>query len=335
MNKKILRITVFPLLRRSVNLYRHLLFEGNDGKLHLPPTFSPETGNFHDCNFDLALLRWGCTKLIEICSILNIDDPLWDEWHRILKQLVDYPVDEKGYMRGSDRSAPEDHQHMSHLMMIYPLYLENIDNTEDIGLLKRSLRNFQPKTMPKMGASQSSPAAAALGLGNLALERMNDILYRQAEHEKLGKNGIYYLATPCIETSLSYNTCIQDMMLQSWGGKIRIFPALPDTWKNVAFHKFRAEGSFLVSASRKNGKTEFVRIKSLAGEPCIVKTSIEGLPAIRGSQEIKLEKITENCYKIDLQKNEEVILYPIQNKPNFIIRPLENSKNKSNYFGKS
>jgi hypothetical protein len=65
-----------------------------------------------------------------------------------------------------------------------------------------------------------------------------------AAAEKLGKNGIYYLATPCIETSFSYNTCVQDMLLQSWGNKIRVLPALPDSWKDVAFHNFRAEGAF-------------------------------------------------------------------------------------------
>jgi alpha-L-fucosidase 2 len=156
---------------------------------------------------------------------------------------------------------------------------------KDRELLERSVRYFQPVTMPKMGASQSSPAAAALGLGNLALQRMNDILYRDAENEKLGKNGIYYLATPCIETSLSYNTCVQDMLLQSWGNKIRVFPALPDEWKDVAFHDFRTEGAFLVSARRENGITTFVRIKSLAGEPCVICPAIEGIPLISGKKE--------------------------------------------------
>ncbi len=309
MDNEMLRIKIFPLLRRSINLYRHILYTGDDGKLHLPPTFSPETGNFNDCNFDLALLKWGCTKLIEICGILKIDDPLLAEWKKILDQLVEYQVDEKSYMRGRESSAPVDHQHMSHLMMIYPLYLENIDNTKDKDLLERSLKNFQPTTMPKMGASQSSPAAAALGLGNLAHQRMNDILYREAENEKLGINGIYYLATPCIETSLSYNTCVQDMLLQSWGKKIRVFPALPDSWTDVAFHNFRTEGAFLVSAGRKNGITSFVRIKSLAGEPCIVSPSIDGIPGINSRNNNKLEKIDEACYKIDIKKGEEVLLY--------------------------
>lgn len=333
MNKEMLGETIFPLLRRSINLYRHLLFTGEDGKLHLPPTFSPETGNTSDCNFDLALLKWGCTRLIEICRILEIDDPLLPEWEKIRNQLTDYPVDANGYRLGSDKPAPEDHQHMSHLMMIYPLYLENIDNSKDKDLLERSVRYFQPVTMPKMGASQSSPAAAALGLGNLALERMNDILYRDAENEKLGKNGIYYLATPCIETSLSYNTCVQDMLLQSWGSKIRVFPALPDSWKDVAFHDFRTEGAFLVSARRTNGITSFVRIKSLAGECCVICPAMDGIPRIYSKNNTKLEEIEKGCYRLDIRQGEEVILHQGEGKPGFIIEPLALESDSINHFG--
>lgn len=313
MDKEILKDPLLPLLSRSINLYRHMLFESNDGKLHLPPTFSPETGNFSDCNFDLALIRWACEKLIEICGILDIDDPLMKEWKKILDNIVDYPVDEMGYMLGKDNSAPQDHQHMSHLLMIYPLYLENIDNSDNIDLLEKSIKNFHPATaLPKMAASQSSPAAATLGLGNLAHQLMNGILYSNAENEKLGINGIYYLATPCIETSLSYNTCVQDMLLQSWGNKIRIFPALPDIWKDVVFHDFRTEGAFLVSAKREQGKTSFVKIKSLEGEPCIVSISFEGTPKIDGSKKVEIKELADGSYMIDLKKGEEVILYPVQ-----------------------
>lgn len=292
MDTEILKDPLFPLLRRSVNLYRHILYKGDDGRLHLPPTFSPELGNFNDCNFDLALLKWGCATLIEICGILKIEDPLMEEWERILDQIVDFSLDEKGYMLGKERSAPIDHQHMSHLIMIYPLYIENIDNNDNIDLLEKSVKNFRPPTaLPKMAASQSSPAAAALGLGNLAHELMNDILYSNRENEKLGINGIYYLATPCIETSLSYNTCVQDMLIQSWGNKIRIFPALPDSWDDVEFHNFRTEGAFLVSAKRTAGKIVWVKIKSLAGEACIVQLSKDG-----------------DSIKLDIKKGEEIVL---------------------------
>jgi len=340
MDKEMLRVTIFPLLRRSVNLYRHLIYTGEDGKLHLPPTFSPETGNVEDCNFDLALLKWGCMRLIEICKILKIDDPLLPEWMHIIKQLTDYPVDERGYMLGRNKTAPVDHQHMSHLLMIYPLYLENIDNNNNIELLKRSVKNFQPVSFPEMGASQGSPAAAALGLGNEALLRMNYILYGDEKHKNHSKKGItnYFEIskngiTSCIEISLSYNTCIQDMLLQSWGNKIRVFPALPDEWKDVTFHNFRAEGAFLISASRKNGLTSFVRIKSLEGEPCIICPSIDGIPDTISKNNNKIQEIEKGCYKIDLKKGEEIILYRGGSKPYFVIEPLAMEKNKINHFG--
>lgn len=333
MDKEMLREKVFPLLRRSINLYRHLLYTGDDGKLHLPPTHSPELGNFTDCSFDLALLRWGCLKLTEICNILGIDDPLLPEWEKINKDLVDYPVDENGYMIGKERTGPQDHQHMSHLMMIYPLYIENIEDSEDTALLKKSVTNYQPVYMPKMAASQSSPAAAALGMGNLALQRMNDILYREVDYEVLGKNGIYYLRTPCIETSLSYNTCVQDMLLQSWGNKIRVFPALPDSWQDVAFHNFRTEGAFLISAKRQNGKTIFVRIKSLEGAPCIINPAFDALPQLSSQRNIKIEEVEKASYRVDLKKGEEVIFYQDTDKPDFVIDPLALDPQKINHFG--
>ncbi len=42
---------------------------------------------------------------------------------------------------------------------------------------------------------------------------------------------------------------------ESEPGPIRIFPALPSTWKDVEFRDLRAEGAFLVSAKRSGGKT--------------------------------------------------------------------------------
>ena len=36
------------------------------------------------------------------------------------------------------------------------------------------------------------------------------------------------------------------MLIQSWGGKIRIFPAVPDAWKDVAYSGLRTEGAFIL-----------------------------------------------------------------------------------------
>ena len=48
---------------------------------------------------------------------------------------------------------------------------------------------------------------------------------------------MYKESGPVIETPLSAAQSIHDMLLQSWGGKIRIFPAIPATWKDIAYSR--------------------------------------------------------------------------------------------------
>jgi alpha-L-fucosidase 2 len=58
---------------------------------------------------------------------------------------------------------------------------------------------------------------------------------------------------------------IQEMLLQSYSGTIRMFPAIPAKWREASFRGLRAEGAFVVSAARKNGRTEVVQVLSEAG----------------------------------------------------------------------
>ena len=142
---------------------------------------------------------------------------------------------------------------------------------------------------------------------------------------------MYKEAGPVIETPLSGAQCIHDMLIQSWGGKIRIFPAVPDAWKDVAYSGLRTEGAFKVSASRKQGKTEFIHIKSLAGAPCVVMTDISD-PVFTGKRDFSIKSSDNGTYQIDLKKGEEIIIYPKGASPDFSISPI--SHMSQNYFGK-
>ena len=64
-------------------------------------------------------------------------------------------------------------------------------------------------------------------------------------------------------------TALNEMILQSNEGKIRVFPAIPGEWKDshLAF-KLLARGGFLVAAVRQKGKTTAVSLKSLRGNAC-------------------------------------------------------------------
>ena len=79
-----------------------------------------------------------------------------------------------------------------------------------------------------------------------------------------------------VEAGFAVVAAVNELLLQSWGGVIRVFPHMPDVWQDVSFETLRAEGAFLVSASLRGGKIAYLRIESEAGGVCRVKNPYEG-----------------------------------------------------------
>jgi hypothetical protein len=63
-----------------------------------------------------------------------------------------------------------------------------------------------------------------------------------------------------LEGNFAFAAGLQEMLIQSHGGILRLFPAIPDSWKEVSFRDFRAEGAFLVTAAIRAGNLDSVRI---------------------------------------------------------------------------
>ena len=321
MDDVLLRDKLYPLLKGAINYYLHFLKREADGKLHLPRTYSPEYGTAEDCNFDLSLLRWGCQTLLQSAERLGIKDELIPQWETVLRDLTPYPMDENGFLIGKDTPYAFSHRHYSHLLAIYPLYTVNVEQPGDRELIERSLRFWHSKKGALLGYSLTgaSSISAALGNGNDALTYLNGLFGKF-----LSVNTLYRESGPVIETPLSAAQSIHDMLLQSWGGKLRIFPAVPDSWKDLAFDGLRTEGAFKVTAKRKNGKTEFIQIKSLAGEPCVVVTDIPN-PIFKGKRSFSTKILQPGTYLIDLKKGEEALIYPEDTSTDFTIRPINNA----------
>ncbi len=323
MDDDMLREKIYPLLRRSINLYLHMVEEGEDGKLHLPPTYSPETGVFKDCNFDLALFKWGCYTLLKASERLGIDDSLIPRWEAVVKNLVDFPADQHGFRIGINETSSPTHRHASNLLMIYPLYLVNIEQEGAMDVLKRSYdRANAISGLPAMVQAHLAPMATSLGLGDHALSGL------KRWQGDLHPNGMWF-NPPCIEASLACVNIIQTMLIQSWtdpasseSGPIRIFPAMPSDWKDAVFYDLRTEGAFLVSAEQKGGVTQWVRIKSLAGEPCRIRPDLNGELRIKGNREFNFEQVSPGIYEIDMKKGDEVLLYG-KTLPEAVVKPLD------------
>ncbi|MGW8885162.1 glycosyl hydrolase family 95 catalytic domain-containing protein [Streptomyces sp. NPDC055749] len=322
MDESVLRDTLFPILRRAVAYYLHFLTPGPDGKLHLPATYSPEYGGTtRDCNYDLMLLRWGCATLIESAKILGVDDEMSGRWSEVLTRLAPYPVDANGYMIGADIPFAKSHRHFSHLLAVYPLYEVTGRTAEERALIERSLAHWVGFTGALQGYTFTGAASisALLGKGEDALTYLSTLM-----RQFIQANTMYKESGPVIETPLAAAQSLHDMVCQSWGDTIRVFPALPAAWREMTVHDFRTQGAFLLSAVREEGRTRWVRLTSEAGAPCLVHHGIEGPVEIRdrSGHPLPYEETASATVRITLAKGESALITAAGDRPDLTIRPV-------------
>lgn len=343
MDESLLRDMLYPLLKRSVNYYLHLLIEGEDGKLHLPPTISPEYGSFKrltvaDCHYDLALLRWGCMTLLTACERLQLEDNRADCWRDVLDRLAPMPIDDTGFQVGKEMPMAFGHRHFSHMLAVFPLHLVSGEKEGEWELIHRSLEHWLSLEGDLRGFSFTGAAsiAATLGLGDTALQCLRTLMLM------ITPNTMYKEAGPVIETPLAGAEALQDMLLQSWGDRIRVFPAVPKEWQDTAFHNLRAEGGFLVSAVLKEGTTSFIRIKSLAGEPCLIQSDLPEQGVVRAVRVVNgielgdayvVECKDNKLVRLQMQAGDEIVLYSGNRMPQLTIAAVKHNKPINNYFG--
>jgi alpha-L-fucosidase 2 len=331
-----------PKAGKLLGFYQEKLERGADGKLHLAPMGSPEYKEFTefpDTTYNLALLRWLLNSLMEIAEHSRSGDAPTGEWSSILRDLTPFPEDENGLMIAGNQSVDMSHRHFSHLLALYPLFQLDPDSPHDRELVARSVRHWLAIENGKKLAGYSFTAAAsllaALGEGEDAVKMLDIFLTKKTDLGNLLPNGFYaesHGKNPTIETPFSGASAIMDLLLQSWGGQIRVFPAVPPAWRQASFHQLRAQGGFLVSASRENGRTRWVTIESLAGEPCRVK-----VPDWTGEIHAGTRRLAEDGpheYLVDLKIGESVVLSKQSpDRLNFVLNPNAHSSDMPNTFG--
>ncbi|MBC8040207.1 MAG: hypothetical protein H7Y06_06675, partial [Opitutaceae bacterium] len=334
-----------PKARRIVDAYAAKLVKNAEGRLELPGLGSPEYNGFATFNnttYNLALFRWLLKALLEADARSSQPaSPEAAEWRRLQTELVDYPVDANGLMIGSDQAVDQSHRHFSHLLPLYPLYVLDPDNAKDRELLLRSTLHWHRigdgKGLAGYSFTGGASIYASLGLGDDALGMLNDFLNNARGGGKVLPNTMYVESggkNPVIETPLSAASATMDFLLQSWGGKIRVFPAVPSTWAEASFRDLRAMDGFLVSAGREKGATAWIALTSEAGEPCVLKVSDWiGPLELRAARPPEITVLGPGEYRIDLRKGEHVVLFPRGRAPSVLVRAVPATVGTPNFYG--
>lgn len=240
------------------------------GKLKLPLSTSPEMHNntqaawfTPNSNSDLAILRWLFGANEEMASALGRHDDA-RKWKTALLNLDELAVEgDAGALRLSpDESQTTSHRHLAHLMAIYPLGILHRDGTDrERAIIDASLQQIErlgDKAYCGYSHAWRASMMARSGRPEQALESL--LKYLPATR----RNGFHCnnpkSSAVTLEGNFAAGQAVHEMLLQSWGGKLRIFPAMPEQWKDAAFDRLRAEGGFIVSARRVAGKTVTVTI---------------------------------------------------------------------------
>jgi len=325
MDRNFLEERAYPWLKEVSVFLEAVTEKGPDGKRTLPLSSSPEINDNRleawfasITNYDLALIRWAFEKTAEVASELGKSEEA-QYWRNVLLQMPDLAVDPPACAGASsplrrqgkllvakDYPLPFSHRHFSHLMAIHPLGIIRWENgPQDQAIIKASLDDLADKgTASWCGYSFSWLAnLAARARDGEKAEKALEIFSRvfclrnsfHCNGDQSGKGYSNFRYRPfTLEGNFAAAAGLQEMLLQSYSGTIRVFPAIPAKWKDVSFKTLRAEGAFLVSAERRDGVMQSVEILAEKGGVCRLENPF-------GKSEYRIEGVDEKAITVDGQ----------------------------------
>jgi len=223
---------------------------------------------------------------MESSSVLNLDARERHAWQGIAARLVPYPKDESGALMVMEgEPLPCSHRHHSHLMPLFPLGDVHIEGTDDDRrCIDASITDLERKGMAEWTGWSfpwASLIASRIGRGEMAATMLRLYLDSFVLPNGLHVNGdwrkngicIFHYEPFTMEAECAATAALTEMLVQSWGGKIRLFPAVPASWPDAAFSGLLAEGNVFVSAVRRAGTVEQATFQC----PVATEISVVGL----------------------------------------------------------
>lgn len=281
-NRDFLENKVYVYLQETADCLLSLLHPGEDGKLRLSISSSPE---IHDnglsawltpnSNFDLSLLRYLFTRLEQMAELLDKDTEQM-KWAGVMNLLDELAINESGLMLSPDEILMESHRHHSHAMAIYPLKTiiyersevekriidDTISHLESLG--KGCWVGYSFAWMAALYTRQGNGEAARYHLQQFWEHTCSpNGFHLNGDYKSTGLTQFHYRPFT-LEGNMAAADALQEMLLQTNLGIIRLFPAIPSSWqKNGAeFQRFRGEMGILVSAKIFARKVEYVELKA-------------------------------------------------------------------------
>lgn len=335
----------YVVMREVARFYQTYLKKDEKGRYYVYPSNSPEQGDWWVKNptIDIALIKELLEGIIKASEILDVDEEERAIWKEIVDNLSFYPNNGEIFLdyEGADANLP-----LAHPALLTPVFTAGdigLDSSQRMynmakktfdGLFERSVRKTQmPFGVPTWNDDMSWPwiicIAARLGLGEVARSYLYDIPIFQS----LKPNGVFSRCSGAVvpqqkrvpmpfmlNSSSGFAAAINEMLIQSYNGIIRVFPAVPKDW-DCRIADFRVVGAFLVSSEIVAEEVKYIMVKSLAGEKCKVANPWK-------EENAQVRNITEN--RILMVSHEDILSFKTIKEHVYVVerrsKPLESFK---------
>ena len=279
-----LREVGYPILKDAAVFYHEYLLTDEDGRKYIFPSRSQEFVNtvglsnefMTDSLIDLCMVRNTLDKAAKSAELLDVDADMVKAWREDLAALRhDYAVWPDGTWKTAadtdDTTLDYGYPPVSDLAPV--CYTGEVDAWHgDTPEIMEAAR----KTVMKLVPDNEVPWDRSFGM--IARLRMGDAAYAGRILKliplecEVGGNLEEPIPFDC-DYSVGKGTAataqvIGEMLLQSQGGVLRVFPAWDKEIGDAAFYSLRACGAFLVSAELRGGETAYAIVRSLAGNVC-------------------------------------------------------------------
>lgn len=325
LDEKLLKDRVYPFLKLCAEFYEDYLVKDSLGRLVTVPSQSPE--NYFaggatpvslcvGATMDFLLIREVMERCIKASEILGIDEDLRLKWHEILNGIPPFQAGKFGQLQewlDDHEEAEPGHRHVSHLIGVYPGEQMTPETLPEMYKAARvSLERRLAAGGGHTGWSRSWVCAlwARFLEGELAYEHLVCLITDFATKSLLDthpmNNEWGYVFE--IDGNFGGTAAIAELLMQSYGGTIRLLPALPSKWKTGSVKGLRAKGGFTVDISWKDGTLTEARITSDFGKPCRIICSSGALSVTSNGTELPVERDTNGGFTFPTLPDRAVVL---------------------------